>query len=197
MAYDMNGYKDILGIWVGEAEGAKFWLSVCNDLKNRGVKKILIACMEGLKGLPDAIKTVYPDVSIQTCIVHQIRNSFKYIASKDKKDFIKNLKLVYKASSEELALTSLDNLKENWGFKYGIVIDCWYNNWDNLSNFFQFSPEIRKMIYTTNILEDFNKQIRKFTKTRTVFPTEESLKKSLYLATMEIMEKWRSPRTNW
>ncbi|AEB75988.1 IS256-like element ISCbo4 family transposase [Clostridium botulinum] len=197
MAYDMSGHKDILGIWVGESEGAKFWLSVCNDLKNRGVKQILIACMDGLRGLPDAIKTVYPEVSIQTCIVHQIRNSLKYIASKDKKEFIKDLKLIYKATTEELALLELDNLKEKWGSKYGIVIDSWYNNWDNLSTFFEFSPEIRKMIYTTNALEGFNRQIRKFTKTRTVFPTDESLKKSLYLATMEIMEKWTSPRQNW
>ncbi|KGM93674.1 transposase, partial [Clostridium novyi A str. 4552] len=197
MAYDMSGHKDILGIWVGESEGAKFWLSVCNDLKNRGVKQILIACMDGLRGLPDAIKTVYPEVSIQTCIVHQIRNSLKYIASKDKKEFIKDLKLIYKATTEELALLELDNLKEKWGSKYGIVIDSWYNNWDNLSTFFEFSPEIRKMIYTTNPLEGFNRQIRKFTKTRTVFPTDESLKKSLYLATMEIMEKWTSPRQNW
>ncbi|MCD3283593.1 IS256-like element ISCbo4 family transposase, partial [Clostridium botulinum C/D] len=150
-----------------------------------------------LRGLPDAIKTVYPEVSIQTCIVHQIRNSLKYIASKDKKEFIKDLKLIYKATTEELALLELDNLKEKWGSKYGIVIDSWYNNWDNLSTFFEFSPEIRKMIYTTNALEGFNRQIRKFTKTRTVFPTDESLKKSLYLATMEIMEKWTSPRQNW
>ncbi|MGO5076185.1 IS256 family transposase [Clostridium sporogenes] len=197
MAYDMNGHKDILGIWIGESEGAKFWLSVCNDLKNRGVQEILIACMDGLKGLPDAIKTVYPDVNIQTCIVHQIRNSLKYIASKDKKEFIKDLKLVYKASTEELALAELDNLKEQWGSKYGIVIESWYNNWDNLSTFFEFSPEIRNMIYTTNALEGFNRQIRKFTKTRTVFPTEDSLRKSVYLATMEILKKWISPRQNW
>lgn len=190
MAYDMSGHKDILGIWVGESEGARFWLSVCNDLKNRGVKQILIACMDGLRGLPDAIKTVYPEVSIQTCIVHKIRNSLNYIASKDKKEFIKDLNLIYKATTEELALLELDNLKEKWGSKYGIVIDSWYNNWDNLSTFFEFSPEIRKMIYTTNALEGFNIQIRKFTKTRTVFPTDESLKKSLYLATMEIMKKW-------
>jgi len=197
MAYDMDGHKDILGIWIGESEGAKFWLSVCNDLKNRGVQEILIACMDGLKGLPDAIKTVYPDVNIQTCIVHQIRNSLKYIASKDKKEFIKDLKLVYKASTEELALAELDNLKEQWGSKYGIVIESWYNNWDNLSTFFEFSPEIRNMIYTTNALEGFNRQIRKFTKTRTVFPTEDSLRKSVYLATMEILKKWISPRQNW
>jgi len=197
LGYDMNGYKDILGIWVDEAEGAKFWLGICNDLKNRGVKEILIACMDGLKGLPQAIKTVFPSVNIQTCIVHQIRNSIKYIASKDKKAFMKDLKEVYKATTEELALAQLDNLKNIWGSKYGIVIDSWYNNWSNLSTFFEFSPTIRKMIYTTNLLEGFNRQIRKFTKNRIIFPTDESLNKAVYLATMEIIEKWTQPTPNW
>ena len=189
LGYTIEGYKDILGIWVDEAEGAKFWLSICNDLKNRGVKKILIACMDGLKGLPQAIKTVFPTVDIQTCIVHQIRNSIKYIASKDKKAFMKDLKEVYKATTEELALAQLDNLKEKWGSNYGMVIDSWYNNWNNLDTFFKFSPQIRKLIYTTNVLEGFNRQVRKFTKVRTIFPTDESLNKCVYLATMEIMEK--------
>ena len=189
LGYNMQGYKEILGSWVDEAEGAKFWLKICTDLKNRGVREILIACMDGLKGLPEAIKTVFPSVNIQTCIVHQIRNSFKYIASKDKKEFMKNLKCVYKATTEELALAQLDNLKDKWGDKYGIVIDSWYDNWDKLSTFFNFSPEIRKMIYTTNTLEGFNRQIRKYTKTRTIFPTDEALSKCVYLATMEIIEK--------
>ena len=189
LGYTLEGYKDILGIWVDEAEGAKFWLSICNDLKNRGVKKILIACMDGLKGLPQAIKTVFPTVDIQTCIVHQIRNSIKYIASKDKKTFMKDLKEVYKAPTEDLALAQLDNLKEKWGSNYGMVIDSWYNNWNNLDTFFKFSPQIRKLIYTTNVLEGFNRQVRKFTKVRTIFPTDESLNKCVYLATMEIMEK--------
>ncbi|MFZ2681071.1 IS256 family transposase, partial [Clostridium sp.] len=193
LGYTLEGYKDILGIWVDEAEGAKFWLSICNDLKNRGVKKILIACMDGLKGLPQAIKTVFPTVDIQTCIVHQIRNSIKYIASKDKKAFMKDLKEVYKATTEELALAQLDNLKEKWGSNYGMVIDSWYNNWNNLDTFFKFSPQIRKLIYTTNVLEGFNRQVRKFTKVRTIFPTDESLNKCVYLATMEIMEKWTQP----
>lgn len=197
LGYDMDGYKDILGIWVDEAEGAKFWLGICNDLKNRGVKEILIACMDGLKGLPQAIKTVFPSVNIQTCIIHQIRNSIKYVASKDKKEFMKDLKEVYKASTEELALVQLDMLKEKWHSKYAIVIDSWYNNWSNLSTFFEFSPQIRKMIYTTNILEGFNRQIRKFTKVRVIFPTDESLNKCVYLATMEIMEKWTQPTPNW
>ena len=197
LGYTLEGYKDILGILVDEAEGAKFWLSICNDLKNRGVKKILIACMDGLKGLPQAIKTVFPTVDIQTCIVHQIRNSIKYIASKDKKAFMKDLKEVYKATTEELALAQLDNLKEKWGSNYGMVIDSWYNNWNNLDIFFKFSPQIRKLIYTTNVLEGFNRQVRKFTKVRTIFPTDESLNKCVYLATMEIMEKWTQPIHNW
>lgn len=197
LGYTLEGYKDILGIWVDEAEGAKFWLSICNDLKNRGVKKILIACMDGLKGLPQAIKTVFPTVDIQTCIVHQIRNSIKYIASKDKKAFMKDLKEVYKATTEELALAQLDNLKEKWGSNYGMVIDSWYNNWNNLDTLFKFSPQIRKLIYTTNVLEGFNRQVRKFTKVRTIFPIDESLNKCVYLATMEIMEKWTQPIHNW
>ena len=190
LGYTMEGYKDILGLWVDEAEGAKFWLGICNDLKNRGVKEILIACMDGLKGLPQAIQAVFPSANIQTCIVHQIRNSIKYIASKDKKSFMKDLKEVYKAPTEELALAQLDKLKETWGNSYGMVIDSWYNNWNNLSTFFDFSPRIRKMIYTTNALEGFNRQVRKYTKSRTIFPTDESLNKCVYLATMEIMEKW-------
>lgn len=197
MALDMKGYKDILGIWIGEAEGAKFWLSVCNDLKNRGVKEILIACMDGLKGLPDAIKSVFPDVSIQNCIIHQIRNSIKYIASKDKKEFMRDLKCVYKAPNEEDALNSLDTVKDKWNHKYGIVVDSWYNNWDKLSTYFKYSPEIRRIIYTTNALEGFNRQLRRFTKIRTVFPTDESLRKSLYLATEQVMRKWISPVPNW
>lgn len=197
LGIDMNGYKDILGIWIGEAEGAKFWLSVCNDLNNRGVKDILLACMDGLRGLPEAIKAVFPDVCIQNCIVHQIRNSIKYVSYKDKKEFMKDIKLVYTADTEELALAQLDIAKEKWDYKYSTVIDSWYSNWDKLSTFFAFSKGIRKMIYTTNTLEGFNRQLRKFTKIRTVFPTDESLRKSLYLATDQVMKKWSSPIGNW
>lgn len=197
MALDMKGYKDILGIWIGEQEGAKFWLSVCNDLKNRGVKDIIIACMDGLKGLPEAIKTVFPNVNIQSCVIHQIRNSIKYVSSKDSKAFMKDLKCVYQATNEELALQALQDLDNNWGRKYPIVIQSWTNNWDNLSTYFKFPPEIRKIIYTTNALEGFNRQLRKFTKTKTSFPTDDSLRKSLYLATEQIMSKWTSPCQNW
>ncbi|QEZ68633.1 IS256 family transposase [Paraclostridium bifermentans] len=197
MALNMEGKKEILGIWIGESEGAKFWLSVCNDLKNRGVNDILIACMDGLKGLPDAIKTVFPNVNIQTCIVHQIRNSFKYIASKDQREFTQDLKSIYKAFNEELALKNLDNLKEKWYKKYAIVVDSWYNNWDNLSTYFEYPEDIRRIIYTTNALEGFNRQLRKYTKVRSVFPTDESLRKSLYLSTMKITEKWTSPNQRW
>lgn len=197
MALDMNGKKDILGIWIGESEGAKFWLSVCNDLKNRGLNDILIACMDGLKGLPEAIKTVFPDVCIQTCIVHQIRNSLKYIASKDQREFMNDLKSVYRAFNEETALINLDILKDKWYSKYSVVIDSWYNNWTNLNTYFAYPHEIRRIIYTTNALEGFNRQLRKYTKVRTVFPTDESLRKSLYLSTMKIIEKWTSPSQNW
>jgi len=197
MALDIKGHKDILGIWIGEAEGAKFWLSVCNDLKNRGVKDIILACMDGLKGLPDAIKTVFPEVNIQTCIIHQIRNSIKYIGSKDCKTFMKDLKTVYKAVNETIATQALQSLEATWGNKYPIVIQSWNNNWENLSTYFDFPPEIRKIIYTTNALEGFNRQLRKYTKIRTTFPTDDSLRKALYLATEQIMIKWTSPSQNW
>lgn len=154
MALDMKGKKDILGIWIGESEGAKFWLSVCNDLKNRGVDDILIACMDGLKGLPEAIKTVYPDVSIQTCIVHQIRNSLKYIASKDQREFMKDLKSVYRAFNEETALKNLDILKEKWYSKYSVVIDSWYNNWSNLNTYFEYHMKLEELFILQMLLRD-------------------------------------------
>ena len=153
--------------------------------------------MDGLKGLPDAIKTVFPNVTIQTCIIHQIRNSIKYIASKDQKEFINDLKCVYKASCEETALDELQNLENKWGKKYAVVISSWENNWENLSTYFQYPPEIRRIIYTTNTLEGFNRQLRKVTKTKSVFPTDDALRKSLYLATMDIMKKWSMPIANW
>lgn len=178
LGVDMNGYKDILGIWIREAEGAKFWLSVCNDLNNRGVKDICIACMDGLRGLPDAIKTVFPNVSIQSCIIYQIRNSMRYVPYKDTKASVADLKKVYKAPNEEIALAQLDMLKEKWNDKYSNVIESWYINWYKLSIFFAFNEQIRKIIYTTNTLEGINRQIRKFTKTRTVLFTNKKLLKN-------------------
>jgi len=197
LGINKEGYKDILGIWIGENEGAKFWLSVCNELRTRGVQDVLLACVDGLTGLPDAIKTAFPDVNIQTCIVHQIRNSIKYIASKDQKDFMKDLKTVYKATSEIAALQNLDILEGKWGKKYDVVIKSWYTNWDHLTTFFKYPPEIRRIIYTTNTLEGFNRQLRKVTKSKSVFPTDDALRKSLYLATMDIIKKWIMPVADW
>ena len=153
--------------------------------------------MDGLKGLPEAIKTVFPDVNIQCCIIHQIRNSIKYVASKDSKAFMRDLKTVYQSINKETSISALQSLEASWGSKYPIVIQSWNNNWDNLSTYFDFPPEIRKIIYTTNALEGFNRQLRKFTKIRTSFPTDDSLRKALYLATEQIMNKWTSPSQNW
>lgn len=197
LGINKEGYKDILGIWIGEHEGAKFWLSVCNELRTRGVNDILLACVDGLAGLPEAIRTAFPNVDIQTCIVHQIRNSVKYVASKDQKEFMKDLKPVYKAVSEDAGFQNLGMLESKWGKKYEVVVKSWYNNWEHLSTFFKYPPEIRRIIYTTNTLEGFNRQLRKVTKTKSVFPTDDALRKSLYLATMDIMKKWTMPVPDW
>ncbi|WP_445344239.1 IS256 family transposase [Clostridium septicum] len=194
---NIEGKKDVLGIWIGASESSKYWLLVLNELKNRGVKDILIASVDGLVGFNEAIRAVYPNTEIQRCIIHQIRNSSKYLSYKDLKAFNADLKLVYTASTEEVALAELDRLEEKWGDKYGIVIDSWYNNWSNLSTFFKYPPEIRKMIYTTNILEGFNRQIRKFTKTIATLASYESLMKILYLATVDITKKWTQSIRGW
>ena len=193
----VDGMKDVLGMWIGENEGAKFWFKVCTELKNRGVKDILIACIDGLKGFPDAIKSVFPDTAVQLCIIHQIRNSFKYIAWKDQKEFISDLKEVYKATNEELGLEALNEMYNKWGNKYGMVLDSWMNNWDNLSTFFGYEDRIRKLIYTTNTVEGFNRQLRKVTKTKTVFPNDDAVLKAMYLATTDITKRWTSPYSNW
>lgn len=193
----MDGMKDVIGMWIGENEGAKFWFKVCTELKNRGVKDILIACVDGLKGFPDAIKSVFPDTAVQLCIIHQIRNSFKYISWKDQKEFISDLKGVYKATNEELGLETLNEMYNKWGNKYGMVLDSWMNNWENLSTFFEYEDRIRKLIYTTNTVEGFNRQLRKITKTKTVFPNDDAVLKAMYLATMDISKKWTSPYSNW
>jgi transposase-like protein len=197
MAINLEGKREVLGFYIGNAESSKFWLQVFTDINNRGVEDILIACVDGLNGLPEAINTIFPKTEIQLCIVHQIRNSFKYVGSINQKEFAKDLKPIYTAVSEEQAKLELSNLKSKWGEKYPIVIRSWENNWANLASFFQYTAPIRKMIYTTNIIEGFNRQLRKVTKNRGVFPTDDSLFKLLYLATIDAEKKWSMPRQGW
>ena len=197
LGVDRYGFKDLLGMYVSQSEGANFWLGVLTDLKNRGVKDILIACVDGLKGFPDAITAVFPQTDVQLCIVHQIRNSLKYVASKNQKEFLADLKLVYQAATQEKAETELSNLDTKWGEKYPIVIRSWQENWQNLSRYFQYTAEIRKLIYTTNTVEGYHRQIRKVTKTKGVFSSDESLLKLVYLAYRNIKKKWTMPLANW
>ena len=194
---NVEGKKDVLGIWIGSAESSKYWLLVLNELKNRGVNDILIACVDGLKGFSEAIKAVFPKTEIQKCIIHQIRNSCKYVSYKDLKVFNADLKLIYKATTEDVALAQLDKLEEKWGDKYLLAINSWRNNWDELSTFFKYPPEIRKIIYTNNSMESYNHQLRKVTKSKSVFPNDESLLKILYLATVDITKKWTQGILGW
>lgn len=197
LGIDLNGRKDILGVWVGENESSKFWLSVCNELKNRGVNDILISCIDGLPGLPDAIKIVFPKTEIQLCIVHQIRNSIRYVSWKDQKEFLSDLKAVYRAPDEKSGYENLEKLDEKWGRKYPIVIKSWKDKWENLSTFFKYPDEIRRVIYTTNPLEGLNRQIRKVTKAKSIFPTDQAVQKMIFLACRDIMKKWTMPIHNW
>ena len=197
LGVNKEGYKEILGVYVSETEGANFWLQVLTDLQNRGVEDILIASIDGLKGFPEAIKSIFPKTEIQSCIVHQIRNSLRYVASKDKKAFMVDLKKVYRAATKELAEEELLNLDEKWRKKYPIVIDSWQNNWDKLSTYFQYTKEIRKLIYTTNPIEGYHRQVRKVTKTKGALPTEMALLKLVYLSTKRIQKKWTTPLHNW
>lgn len=192
-----DGYKEILGIWIGENETAKFWLSVLTDLKNRGVKDILIICSDGLTGIKQAIESAFPNTVQQRCIVHLIRNSCKYISYKDRKQFCNDLRNVYKANTEEKALEHLHECEKKWGEKYPYAFKPWTDNWNEISSMFNYVPELRKIMYTTNAIESLNSAFRKFTKIRTVFPTDESLFKSLYLAQDKISEKWNIPHANW
>lgn len=194
---DKEGHKDLLGMYVSHSEGANFWLSVLTDLQNRGVKDILIACVDGLTGFPDAIQSVFPKTDVQLCIVHQIRNSVKYVASKNQKEFLKDLKMVYAAQTKEKAEIELDNLEKKWGKQYPIVIKSWRDKWDNLSHYFDYTEPIRRIMYTTNIVEGYHRQIRKVTKTKGVFPTDEALFKLVYLAYRNIKKKWTQPLRNW
>jgi putative transposase len=198
LSIDMTGKKDLLGLWVSEAEGANFWLSVLTELKNRGVKDILIACIDGLKGFPEAINTVFPKTEIQLCIIHMIRNTLKYIAHKDKKSFMDNLREVYTAPTEEAATMALDKLEELWSNKYSYPIKMWRNNWVYASTFFKYPEEIRKIIYTTNAVESVHRQFRKLTKNKSSFPNDESLRKMLFLAYRDLSKNWdRVTVNNW
>ena len=197
LGVNASGMKEVLGMYVSESEGANFWLQVLTDLHNRGLKDILIACTDNLRGFSEAIQSVYPKAEIQSCIVHQIRNSLKYVASKDQKVFMKELKEVYRADTKELAEMALLNLSEKWGKKYPIVIQSWEANWEKLTTYFQYSAPIRKLIYTTNAVEGYHRQIRKVTKTKGAFTSDMALLKLVYLATKNIEKKWTSPLRNW
>ena len=192
-----EGKKELLGMYVSESEGANFWLSVLTDLQHRGVQDILIACIDNLKGFSEAIASIYPRTEVQSCIVHQIRNSLKYVASKNQKEFMVDLKLVYKASTIELAEENLNALDEKWGKKYPVVISSWRNNWHKLSTYFKYSEDIRRVIYTTNAIEGFHRQVRKVTKSKTAFTSDMALLKLIYLAQRNISKKWTSPLQNW
>ncbi|MFR5264567.1 IS256 family transposase [Clostridium sp.] len=194
---NLDGYKEVLGIWIGANESSKFWLSVLNDLKHRGVQNVLIFCVDGLNGFKEAIGAAFPFSKIQRCIIHQIRSSMKYIPYKDRKAFVADLKTVYTAVNADVAMENLIELREKWEHKYPNAIKSWEDNWDNLSTFFEFSPYIRKIIYTTNIIESLNSQFRKVTKTKLIFPNDESLMKMLYLATEKIHSKWTRNYANW
>ncbi len=192
-----EGHKEVLGLYISENEGANFWLQVLTDLSNRGVKDILIACVDGLKGFPEAIESIFPATEVQLCVVHQIRNSLKYVASKNQKEFMADLKRVYKATSKDLAESELDALEDKWNEKYPIVIRSWRNNWERLSQYFKYPEAIRKIIYTTNTIEAVHRQFRKLTKTKGAFPNQDSLLKLLYMGVQNASKKWTMPIQNW
>jgi putative transposase len=193
----LEGKKEILGLYLSETEGANFWLSVITDLQNRGVEDILIAAVDGLKGFPEAINAVFPETEVQLCIIHQIRNSMKYVASKHQKAFMADLKPVYRASNKGAAETALDELEARWGQQYPIVIKSWRSRWENLSVYFKYPPDIRRVIYTTNAIEAVHRQFRKLTKTKGAFPNENSLLKLLYVGIQNATKKWTMPIQNW
>lgn len=197
LGINQAGHKDILGFYLAEGEGAHFWLGVLNDLKARGVEDIFIACIDGLSGFPEAIEAAFPKTEIQLCVVHQIRNSLKYVASKDQRAFMVDLKQVYQADTKDLAELKLLELEEKWGKKYPMVIRSWQSKWDLLSAYFKYSPEIRRLIYTTNPIEGFHRQVRKYTKTKSAFTSEGALIKLIYCAYQRIKEKWNQPLHNW
>jgi transposase-like protein len=197
LGIDTEGKKDVLGIWLSENEGAKFWLSNLTELKNRGVQDMLIACTDNLTGMTEAIAAVYPKTEHQLCIVHQIRNSLKFVSYKDRKALVADLKPVYTAATEEVALEALEDFAKKWDSQYPYITKSWYNNWDNLAIFFQYPAEIRRVIYTTNAIESLNSQLRKVTKNKRSFPSDEAVFKTLYLAIEYITKKWTMPIQNW
>ena len=194
---DLDGHKDVLGMWVGENESAKYWATVLNSLRNRGIEDIFIACTDNLCGFSTAIEAVFPKTEIQNCIIHQIRNSSKYVSYKDLKALMADLKAVYAAVDEDAALMALNTFSEHWDKKYPTISQSWRENWANLSTYFKFPQELRRLIYTTNAIEGFNRQLRKVTKAKSVFPTDERLFKMLYLAMMDITQKWTGRRQDW
>jgi len=197
LAINAEGHKDLIGMYISESEGANFWLSVLTDIKSRGVKDILIACTDNLTGFSEAILSVFPHAEVQTCVIHQIRNSLKYVASKDQKIFMKDLKMVYQAANKSQAEDGLIKLEEIWGKKYPVVIKSWNNNWDKLSTYFQYDEHVRRLIYTTNAVEGFHRQVRKVTKTKGAFPNDMALLKLIYLTVENISKKWTQPLQNW
>jgi len=195
---DWNGKKDVLRHWVGDgAESATFWMSILSDLLTRGVQEICIACVDNLTGFQNAIEAIFPKTIIQKCIIHQIRNTVNYLASKDYKPFLADLKKVYNARTLEIAETNLESLDKVWGEQYPIILRSWKKNWPELSTFFRFPSDVRRLIYTTNTVEGYNRQIRKVIKTKGGFPNPESVRKILYLATMDIVAKWVVPVFSW
>ena len=197
LGVNMEGHKELLGMWLAENEGAKFWLNVLTELQNRGVKDILIACVDGLKGFPDAINTAFPDTHIQLCIVHMVRNSIRYVPWKDYKAVTTDLKQIYQSVTEEEALVALDQFSQRWGDKYPQISRSWHAHWHNLNTLFNYPQEIRKAIYTTNAIESLNSVIRKAIKKRKLFPTDDSAKKVVYLAIQAASKKWTMPIRNW
>lgn len=197
LGYNTEGYKEILGMWVGENESSKYWLLVLNQLKERGLEDILIVSTDNLSGFSQAIESVYPKTEIQKCIIHQIRNSTKFVSYRDIKELMKDLKTVYKASTEKLILSNLDIFEEKWGKKYPMCVNSWRNNWAELATYFKYPEGIRKLIYTTNSIENFNRQLRKVTKNKTIFPNDYALQKSLYLAMVDASSKWTSRIRGW
>lgn len=197
LGINMDGKKEVLTIQVGDNESSKYWLSVLNDLKNRGVKDILIICADGLTGMKEAIAAAYPQTEYQRCIVHQVRNTLKYVAEKDRKPFATDLKTIYHASNEEKALEALEKVTAKWSEKYPNSMKRWHENWDVITPIFKFSMEVRKVIYTTNAIESLNATYRKLNRQRSVFPSDTALLKALYLATFEATKKWSMPIRNW